>query len=144
MKNINKTKLAIVIIVALVVIAAIILGIIFLGKNKEDPYAKAGSISKTESEFEPLTVKDIEMKYVQEKNETIINFAIENKTDERVEKQKMKIQLLNENDQLIAGIETNEITIDPKGSHPINLTLAGNIQGIKKLKLVKPEETAEQ
>lgn len=144
MKNLNKTKLVVVIIVALVVIAAIILGVILIGKNKENPSANAGTISKTESEFEPLAVKNLEMTYNEEKNETLIVFLVENKTNERVEKQKMKIHLLDENDGLIAGLETNEITIDPKGSHKVDLTLAGNIKTIKKLKLVKPDENAEQ
>lgn len=144
-KKINKSKLVIIIIIALVVIAAIILGIIFLGgNNDEDPFANAGSISKTESEFDPLTIKDIELKYVEERNETILDFSIENKTDDKLENQTIKIHLLNENEQLVSGLETKVSTIDPKGSHRVNITLAGKIQGITKIKLVKPEDTTAQ
>lgn len=143
-KEINKSKLVITIIVALVLIAAIILGIIFLGgNNNEDPFKNAGSISKTESEFDPLTIKDIELKYVEERNETILDFSIENKTDEKLENQTIKIHLLNENEQLISGLETEVSTIDPKGSYRVNITIAGKIQGITKIKLVKPEQPAE-
>lgn len=138
MKKLNKTKVALAIIIALLVIATIILGIIFWGKNKDKTYVNAGSISQTESEFEPLIIKDIELKYVEERNETILDFAIENKTDEKVEKQKIKIHLLDEKNGLISSLETNVSTIDPKGSHKVNITLAGNIKGINKLKLVKP------
>lgn len=145
MEKINKTKLVIIIIVALVVIAAITLGVIFLGKKEEDPYAKAGTISKTDSEFEALRVKEIELKYVEESNETKLDFAIENLTDEKIEKQEIKIHLLDENEALISGLTVNVATIDPKGSYKVNITLGGNIQTIKKIKLVKPaEETPEE
>lgn len=140
MKKINKTKLIMIIIIALVVIAAIILGVIFLGKGGEnDVDSKPGTISASESDFETLKVKDIELDYSEERNETIIDFSIENTTEEKLEKLKIDIQLLDENDGLIAGVETNIETIDAKGQHKVNMMLAGNIQGIKKIKLVKPE-----
>ena len=144
-KKINKTKLVMIIIIVLVVIAAIALGIIFLGGNSdEETFENAGSISKTESEFEPLTIKDIELKYVEERKETILDFSIVNKTDNIIENQTIKIHLLNENDELISSLSTDVSAIDANGSHEVNITLAGNIQGITKIKLVKPEEvTAE-
>lgn len=144
-RKINKTKLVVIIIIALVVIAAITLCVIFLGgKNSNETYANAGSISKTESEFDTLTIKDIELKYVEERNETILDFSIENNTDDKLENQTIKIQLLNEKNELISGLETKVSTIDARGSHKVNITLAGNIQGITKIKLVKPEDTTAQ
>lgn len=144
MEKINKTKIVIMIIVALVVIAAIILGVIFLGKNKEEKVENEGaSISKTESEFEPLSIKDIELKYIEESNETKLEFLIHNSTDEKIENQKMKIHLLDENESLISGLDVDVATIDPKGDYKVDITLGGNIQNIKKIKLVKPEEAPE-
>lgn len=143
--NINKTKIVVIIIIALVVIAGITLGIIFLGGNNEDKNQKAGSISKTESEFEPLKIADIELKYAEESNETILNFSIENQTSEKLEDQKIKIHLLNENEELISALTTDVSVIDANGTYPVNIVLAGNIQGIKKIKLVNPEkEVSEQ
>lgn len=142
MEKINKTKLVVIIIIALVVIAAITLGVIFLGKgnNGEETNSKAGTISNTDSEFEALRVKDIELKYREESNETILDFAIENTKEEKAEKLTIQIQLLDENDNLISGIETYVETIDGKSEHKVNMTLGGNIQGIKKIKLVKPQQ----
>ncbi len=140
MRKLNKTKLVIAIIVALVVIAAIILGIIFLGKNKEKKSENAGSISKTESEFKALSIKDIELTYVKESNETKLEFGIENLTDEKIENQKLKIHLLDENESLISGLDYDIAIIDSKGTYNVDITLAGNIQNIKKVKLVKPQE----
>ena len=141
-KSVNKTKLVLVIIIALVAITAIILGIIFLGnKGKaENPFKNAGSISGTEREYEGLNIKNIEMTYNEERNETVIDFAIENKTDTKIEKQKIDVQLLNEKGQLIAGVQTNIQTIDSKSEHTINMILGGKIEEIKKIKLVKPVE----
>ena len=87
MEKLNNKKVILVIILALVVIAAIILGIIFLGNGGSEEGKKSGTISQTESEFEPLRVKDIELTYKDDGSETIIDFAIENTTGEKVEKQ---------------------------------------------------------
>lgn len=137
MKELNKTKLIMIIIIALVVIAAIILGVIFLNRDGKEEERSAGSISSAESEFEELKVKDIELKYVEESNATIINFLIENTTEQKVENLKVDIQLFDEEDKQKVSLETDITTIDAKKSHPINLHLQGNIQGIKKIKLVK-------
>ena len=140
MEKINKTKLILIIILVLVVIAAITLGIIFLSKgNGENLGSKAGTISSTDSEFEPLRIKNVELSYPESGNETIIDFAIENTTDQKVEKQTIDIQLLNEDDGIIAGVQTYVETIDAKSEHKVNMMLAGKITGIKKIKLVKPE-----
>ena len=78
MEKLNKSKVILIIILALVVVTAIILGIIFLkGGDEGDTTAQSGTISKTESEFEPLKVQDIVLNYVEEKNTTTIDFAIE-------------------------------------------------------------------
>lgn len=141
MEKLNKSKVILIIILALVVVTAIILGIIFLkGGDEGDTTAQSGTISKTESEFEPLKVQDIVLNYVEEKNTTTIDFAIENTTNEKVEKLDIDIQLLNENEQVIASVETYVETIDANSKHKVNMMLLGNIQGIKKIKLVKPEE----
>ena len=143
MEKLNKTKVIAIIIIVLVVIAAIILGVIFANSEKEPENElgeKAGSISSTLSEFEALKVKDIELTYSEERNETILDFSIENTIDSKVEKSTIEIQLLDENDGLIAGVETYVETIDAKSVHPVNMMLAGNIQGIKKIKLVNPEQ----
>lgn len=141
MEKLNKTKLIAIIIIVLVIITAIILGVIFANSGKEGKLeSKAGSISSTDSEFEALKVKNIELTYSEERNETILDFVIENTTDAKVEKSTIEIQLLDENDGLIAGVETYVETIDEKGVHPVNMMLAGNIQGIKKIKLVNPQK----
>lgn len=142
MEKLNKTKLIAIIIIVLVIITAIILGVIFAnsGKEENETGSKAGSISSTDSEFEALKVKNIELTYSEERNETILDFVIENATDAKVEKSTIEIQLLDENDGLIAGVETYVETIDEKGVHPVNMMLAGNIQGIKKIKLVNPQK----
>lgn len=142
MENFDKKKLVLAIIIALVAITVIILGVIFFVNRAktEDPFAKAGTISGTESEFDGLSIKNIEMTYNEEKNETIIDFAIENTTDTKIEKQKIDVQLLNEREQLISGVQTNIQTIDAKSQYTINMVLGGKIEGIKKIKLVKPAE----
>ena len=146
MKEINKTKLVMAIILILVICAVITLIVISVNQNKkeqEEPLAASGSISETESEFEELKVKDIELSYAEDDSETILNFSIENITDEKVEQQKIDIYLLDEDGGLISAIQTYVEAIEPNDSRPIPLKFAGKIQGIKTIKLVQPQEAEE-
>ena len=147
MKKINKTKLIAIIVIAVLIITSIILGIILNNSRKtqvNELGSKAGSISSAYSEFEALKVRDVELSYSEEIKGTIVAFVIENKTDVSVDKSTIQIQLLSEKEKLLGISETYVETIDANGIHPINMMLAGNIQGIKKIKLVNAnkEETS--
>lgn len=145
MEKLSSKKIILITIISLVVIAVVILGVILFAKNKGEnkDNTRTGAISLTESEFEALKIKNIEVTYKEDTSETVIDFEIENTTDKSVEKQTIDIQLLDENEGVIAGVQTYVETIDPKGSHKVDLMLAGNIEGIKKIKLVKPEEATQ-
>lgn len=146
MEKLNKSKVILIIILVLVVITAIILGVIFLNNDGDEggKTSQSGTISQSESEFEPLRISDVVLDYVEEKNETTIDFAIENTTDEKVEKQNIDIQLLDAKGGIISSVQTYVETIDAKSKHKVNMMLAGNIQGITKIKLVKPQDTTAQ
>ena len=147
MEKLNKNKVIIVAIAALAVIAIIAIIVILVNKtgNEGDGSSKVGTISNSASEFEALKVKNVELKYDEASNQTIIDFAIQNTTEEKVENLTVQIQLLNESENVMAGVETYVSTIDAKGEHKVNMMLGGNIKGIKKIKLVNPvKETPAQ
>ena len=140
MEKLNKNKVIMVAIIAFIII------LVNKSGKEGDISSKVGTIANSDSEFESLKVKNVEVKYDEESNQTIIDFAIENKKEEKVENLTIQIQLLNEKDSIIAGVETYVATIDGKGEHKVNMMLGGNIQGIKKIKLANPvkEETPEE
>jgi len=150
--KLNKSKLTIIAVVVFVILVSIIIGIISTNINKpseKNPTENFGKISQTESEFEALAVKDIVVKYNEENPENIetkIDFSIQNKTDEKVEEKTIEIHLLDANNGMIAGVSTYVQTIDANGEHRVNMSLAGKIEGIEKIKLIDPnaeEEPAE-
>ncbi len=145
MEKINKSKLMILIIVVLVVIATIIGVVIFLARNKGNGDDKGATHAKTESEIASLSIKeDINIEYNEESNETKILFEIENMSDKKIENQKVKMHILGEDESLISEINVDITALEPKGSYQAGIILGGNIQGIKKLKLLEAQEEAPQ
>ena len=136
MKEINKTKLLIVIIASLVAIALIVTAVILLNKKDED--GNTMNIA-TESEFEKLKIKDINSSFSEESKETKLNFLIENLTADKVQKQSIDIQLIDDKGGVIVQQPININEIAPNGSYPVLMTLGGKIQGIKTIKLAQPE-----
>ena len=136
MKEINKTKLLIVIIASLVAIALIVTAVILLNKKDED--GNTMNIA-TESEFEKLKIKDINSSFSEESKETKLNFLIENLTADKVQKQSIDIQLIDDKGGVIVQQPININEIAPNGSYPVLMTLGGKIQGIKTIKLSQPE-----
>ena len=136
MEKLNKKKLLIVIIIALVVMVLIITGVILL--NGKDNNGNKMNIA-TESEFEKLKIKDINSSYSEESKETKLNFLIENLTEEKVQKQSIDIKLIDEKGGVIVQQPININEIAPNSSYPVLMTLGGNIQGIKTIKLAQPE-----
>lgn len=139
MKELNKTKLIVVIIMSLAVIALISLVIILTNKNNEEKATKI----LTDSEFETLKVSNIEISYSEDGTSTNLNFQIDNETNENIENQTIDIQLTDENDGLISQTQVKISRISANSNYPIVITLGGKIEEIKKIKILQPEETNE-
>lgn len=145
MKKLNKSKI-IIIIAVLVVIVAIILGVVLLSRKPEE-IKEEDKISKLESEFEELRVKDVVINYLEDREDTTIDFGIENITDKTVENKKIGIEVYDAKDGLISAIQTDVAAIDPNGTHTVNMVLGGKIEGIAKIRLVdkdQKQETSEE
>lgn len=146
MGKINKTKIIVTAIVVLAVIAVIATVVILLNKdgNEEDSDSKVGTISNIDSELDGLKGKNIELTYDEGSNQTVIDFVIENTTEEKVENMTVEIQLLDESEKIIASVDVRVSAIEAKSEHKVNMMLGGNIQGIKKLKIVNPQQAEAQ
>lgn len=136
MKELNKKKVALVIIAVLVIIAIITIIIILsnISKNKNN------KDTLNISEFSNMQAKDLNIKYDEEKNQTYITLNIKNPKDYNVENETVNIMLLNEKDEHIAGVQTYIETITPNDEFSVSITLIGNITGIKKVSLERPEQ----
>lgn len=146
-KPINKTKIYIAIIVVLVIIASIVFAVIKSNSNKEDKN-KDGELTTTltllGNQYNDLEASNIKSEYNQESDITIISLDIENKSDETIENEVIDIILLNEEEQQLAGVSETLNQLEAKGKKSVNITLAGNVQEIKKIQLNKPQPIPEE
>lgn len=135
MRELNKKKVAMVIIAVLVIIAIITIVIILSSTSNNKNNKDALNIS----EFSNMQAKDLNIKYDEETNQTYVTLNIKNPKDYNVENETVNVMLLNEKDEHIAGVQTYIEIITPNDEFSMNITLIGNITGIKKVSLEKPE-----
>ena len=86
-----------------------------------------------------MKAQSLKIRYDEEKNQTYVDLIIKNHTEQNVEKETVNVMLLSEDNQIISGIQTYIEVITPGDEYSINITLLGNITGIKKVSLQRPD-----
>lgn len=144
MENSKRTKIIVTIIILLVLLVFAMIAIIAMSKGgessatKKGANAKTGTISKANSEFDSLEVIDVKITYSEDETKTNIDFSIKNKSDKMVEQETVNIQLLDESNVLMVELPITIPLIEVGSSYQVPMELAGNITGIKEIKLTKP------
>ncbi len=143
MRKINKTKVAVAIIILLSITGLIAATIIFVEGEKtqeENPnIEKNVEKYKIESKIEGLKGKKVEIIYDENANQTSVDFIIENTTDNNIENISLGIQLIDEKGGVIVQTKTNISMIKTKGEEPISIMLGGNIKTINNIKIMNTE-----
>ena len=127
-----KLKKTNIIIVLLVVIT--IISLVGENKKKEDENI-AGN-----SEFETMQVKDLEMKYDEEKEETLLTYKIKNISDKEIAGQTINVMGLDENGSAAVASQIYIDVLEAGGEYNGKITIIGNVTDlVKKLELQKPQ-----
>ena len=127
-----KLKKTNIIIVLLVVITIIF--VVGENKKKEDENI-AGN-----SEFETMQVKDLEMKYDEEKEETLLTYKIKNISDKEIAGQTINVMGLDENGSAAVASQIYIDVLEAGGEYNGKITIIGNVTDlVKKLELQKPQ-----
>ena len=140
MKKMRKGKkmLLILLIAIVVVIAAIvIINIVNRHKGPEVPEETRQVIPLPETTYSDMQVKNIQMEFLKDNNETMVSMEIHNTTSVKVENESLDAILIGPDDQTLGQLQTYIKGLDVGEQYNISVVLKGDLTATKQIKLVK-------
>lgn len=142
MKKIRKGKkmlltffmAIIVIIIAVFVIKGIV--------NKtpggvEKPEETPQVITLPETTYSNMEVKNVQMEYLKNNNETMVTMEIHNTTENTVSEEKLDAILIGKDENVLGQIQTYIKKLEPGEQYEISVVLKGDLTATTQIKLVK-------
>ena len=140
MKKIRKGKKMLLILLAVVIaIIAIVLIVNIVNKSgqTELPEEKPIIIPLPETTYSDMQVKNIEMEYLKNNNETMVTMEIHNTTTNTVEKENLDAMLIGADENVLGKIQTYIKKLSPGEQYDISVILRGDLTAATQIKLVK-------
>lgn len=135
----GKKKLIILLLIIVAIIATVvIINIVKKPKSPEEPEYQDPIISLPETTYSNMEVKNIQMEYLKENNETEIRMEIHNTTSEKVEKEIFTVVWIGPNDEILAELGHTKIEdLDVDEVCSVSNILPGDLTTTKAVKLIK-------
>ena len=141
MKKMRKGKkmLIILLISILVVIAAIFIIKTILDKtpSQEEPEQGTQVISLPETTYSNMEVKNVQMEYLKNNNETMVSMEIHNTTGNSVSNESLDAVLIGPNDETLGKLQTYIKQLNPGEQYDISVILKGDLTATTQIKLIK-------
>lgn len=142
MKKIRKgKKMLITLLIAIIaIIAAVIIISNIVNKqpgSEETPEEIRQVIQLPETTYSNMEVKNIEMEYLKNNNETMVSMEIHNTTNTKVEKENLDAILIGPDENVIGQIQTYIQKLDVGEQYDISVILKGDLTAATQIKLVK-------
>ena len=143
MKKVRKgKKMLILIAIAIIVIVAIVLIITQVVNKKSDksdtPVAEQQQvIPLPETTYSNMEVKNIQMEYLKDNNETMITMSIYNTTSKKVEDENLDAILIGPDENVLGQIQTYIQKLDVNEQYDISVILKGDLTSAQQIKLEK-------
>lgn len=142
MKKIRKGKkmLLIILIAIIAVIAAVV--IINIVKNissgPEVPIDETTQvIPLPETTYSNMEVKNIQMEYLKNNDQTMVTMKIHNTTENKVENERLDVVWIDQDEKILGQIETWIQKLDVGEQYEISVILDGDLTATKQVKLIK-------
>ena len=141
MKKMRKgKKMLLFLIIAIIVIIAAIL-IINLVRNVKPgpqvPEEKEQIIKLPETTYSNMEVKNINMQYLKDNDETIVEMEIHNTTDVKVEDEDLDAILIGPNEEILGQLPTYIQSLDVGEQYNISVIMKGDLTQAKLIKLME-------
>lgn len=141
MKKVRKGKKMLIILgIALLAILAIVL-IVNIVKNQSGPETPVDDtpvvIPLPATTYSDMEVKDIEMVYLKDNNETMISMEIHNTTANRVVDEDLDVIWIGQNENILGRIQTYIETLEVGEQYDISVILKGDLTATSQIKLEK-------
>lgn len=141
MRKIRKGKkmLMILLIAIVVIIAAVFIIKGIVNKEPETPTTEETPqvISLPETTYSNMEVKNIEMEYLKNNNETMVTMEIHNTTTKSVSKENLDAILIGPDENVLGQIQTYIKELNPGEQYDISVILKGDLTATTQIKLVK-------
>lgn len=141
MKKIRKGKKMLLIILAVIIFIVAAVLIVSVVKDQQDEKPSTGEeqiiIPLPETTYSDMQVKNIEMEYLKNNNETMVTMEIHNTTTNTVENENLDAMLIGANENVIGKIQTYIKKLNPGEQYDISVILKGDLTAATQIKLVK-------
>ena len=141
MRKIRKgQKMLIIILIAIIIIvvaAFIIKGIIDKDQVDTPEENEPHVIMLPETTYSDMQVKNIEMEYLQDNNETMVSMEIHNTTQNSVSDEDLDVILIGSDENVLGQIQTYIQKLEPGEQYEISVILKGDLTATTQIKLIK-------
>lgn len=140
MKKMRKGKKMLLILIIAVI--AIIVALIIAKMVKKEPTPEETPkyeqvIQLPEIVYSGMEVKNIQMEYLKNNDETIIKMQIHNTTSKKVENEKFDILWIGPDGNILGKLDSSIENLEVGEEFDLNTILPGNLTETKEVKLVK-------
>ena len=142
MKKVRKgKKMLILIAIANVVIVAVIFIIAKVVNKNTEKTGTTGEeqqvIALPETTYSDMEVRNIQMEYLKNNNETMVTMSIYNTTSKKVEDENLDAILIGPDENVLGTIQTYIQMLDVNEQYDISVILKGDLTSATQIKLEK-------
>ena len=140
MKKLNKSKILLLVIIAVVAIIATIVIISIVNKGPKEPIDPdiQQIIPLPETTYSNMEVKNIEMEYLKNNNETMVTLEIHNTTSEPIiEKEKFDVIWVGPDGEALGQLPTSISNLNVGEVIEISVIMQGDLTATQQIKLVE-------
>lgn len=142
MKKVRKgKKMLILIAIAIVVIVAVIFIIAKVVNKNTEKTGTTGEeqqvIALPETTYSDMEVRNIQMEYLKNNNETMVTMSIYNTTSKKVEDENLDAILIGPDENVLGTIQTYIQKLDVNEQYDISVILKGDLTSATQIKLEK-------
>lgn len=141
MKKMRKGKklLLILLVLIVVIIAAVLIikNVVEKMPPQEEPEEPEIIIGLPETTYSDMEVRNIELEYLRDNNETMVSFEIHNTTAAKVEHEDLYAILVGPDDNMLGKLQTYIEGLDVGEQYDISVVYKGDLTATKQIKLEK-------
>lgn len=142
MKKIRKGKKVLIMILIAIVVIAVAAIIITKVVNKKTetpttPEEQQQVIPLPETTYSEMQVRNIQMEYLKDNNETMITMSIYNTTSSKVKDENLTAILIGPDDNVLGQLPTYIDKLDVNEQYDISVIFKGDLTSTKQIKLEK-------
>ena len=142
MKKLRKGKKLLMILgIAVLAILAIVLIVNIVNKQPAGPETPVDDepivIPLPETTYSNMEVKNIQMEYLKNNDQTMVTMKIHNTTENKVENERLDVVWIDQDEKILGQIETWIQKLDVGEQYEISVILDGDLTATKQVKLIK-------